>query len=89
METPAGPVLRFAVREDGSLEVLSPWFPFIKISEADTRFGQEMRIFLKGVDKGYAWHADELTFSCMNGGARYRLGPFEGGVAHGRLMESW
>lgn len=74
------PLLRFAVREDGALERLSPWFPVLFLPAG----------FLDGVDgRRLSVEGDVLTFRCVNGWARYRLSAPNGdGERAARLLEA-
>ena len=75
------PVLRFAVHENGSLEHLGPWFPWVAFSQELLATADGRRLALKGGD---------LTITCTNGGAVYALGGVDAlGVRAGRLLRSW
>lgn len=75
------PVLRFAIRETGALEVISPWFPFIAVGRDLLARADGRRLAVQG---------DELTIRCTNGGATYALEPVDArGVRAGRLIRSW
>lgn len=74
------PLLRFAVHEDGSLEVLSPWFPLVAFSTDLLAQADGRRILVRG---------DEVTVRCANGVATYALGPVdESGLRAGRLLRA-
>ena len=75
------PLLRFAVHEDGSLEVLSPWFPLVAFATDLLTQADGQRILVRD---------DEVTIRCANGGAIYALGPSNAcGTRPGRLLRSW
>ena len=78
------PSLRFAMHEDGSLELLSPtWFPFISIAQECLDVADGRRLEVRG---------DELTIRCAGGrGAVYALGPVDemAGLRGGRLLRAW
>ena len=61
-----GPVLEFAMRDDGRIEVVSPWFPFVAF---DARTLEILERNGWGRREGEA-----LTIRCSNGEARYHLG---------------
>ena len=75
------PILRFAVHEDGVLQVLSAWFPCVFFSSEVLACADGTRFEIRG---------DEAIFRCTNGGATYALSPAsEAGVRAGRLLRSW
>jgi len=75
------PRLTFAVHEDGSLEVTSPWFPAILIHRDVVATADGRRLVLRG---------DDLEIRCTNGGALYQLGLADRhGFRRGRLLRSW
>lgn len=75
-----GPVLEFAMRDDGRIEVVSPWFPFVRFEPHD------LALLAR---RGWARReGPDLTILCSNGQARYRVeGTPDGGMA-GRLVEA-
>lgn len=79
----SGPVLEFAMRDDGRIEVVSPWFPL-------AQFAPEVVALLERRGWGRR-EGSELTILCSNGGARYRLGEEQtpGGALPARLVETW
>lgn len=75
------PALLFAVHEDGTLELLSPWFPRVAFAVEALARADGRRMTLDG---------DWLTLRCTNGGAVYALGPTdEDGTRIGMLVRSW
>lgn len=76
------PVLNFAVHEDGTLEVLSLWFPLVEFSDEVLALADGYRLILRG---------DELTIRCANGEATYALGRRDEHTASraGRLLRAW
>lgn len=77
------PVLRFARRETGEIEVLTPWYPRVEIAEellAQAGAGERM---------GFTYRGGIVEFRCTNGGARYAMGGVEGGARVGVLVGSW
>lgn len=77
-----GPVLEFAMRDDGGIEVVSPWFPFVAFD------ARTLEILER---KGWGWREGQaLTIRCSNGEARYQLGEFSVmGTTPARLAEAW
>lgn len=84
----AVPILQFAIHEDGSLAVLSPWYPQIVVAQHLLDVADGQRIAVRG---------DELTFRCTNGGAVYaldapdlRVSQMDGSLLRtGHLLRSW
>ena len=76
------PALFFAVHDDGTLEVLTPWPPVATFS-LDALAAADGRRLIVGED----W----VTIHCTNGGATYGLGPVSEwlGVRGARLLRSW
>lgn len=75
------PVLLFSIHEDGTIEHIGPWFPYLAVSDAILALADGRRIVLGD---------GMLTFRCTNGGARYLLsGSTSPGMQCGRLVESW
>ena len=75
------PALTFAVHEDGSLEVTSPWFPHVAFAQEVLARCDGRRFILRG---------DEVEFRCTNGGALYALAAGDAnGVRAGRLLRTW
>ena len=75
------PALSFAVHEDGTLEVTSPWFPHVAFSVETLARCDRQRFILRG---------DEIEFRCTNGGALYALAPSDAdGVRAGHLIRAW
>ena len=75
------PILRFAVHEDGTYEVISPWFPLVGFTRELLTRADGRRLSVRG---------DELTITCTNGGAIYALAAADAlGVRAGRLLRSW
>ena len=75
------PALTFAVHEDGSLEVTSPWFPHVAFAQGVLARCDGRRFILRG---------DEVEFRCTNGGALYSLAPADAfGIRAGHLIRSW
>lgn len=75
------PVLEFAMRDDGRIECVSPWFPLVTFALDDLQRLQA---------SGWGWVEHEiLTIRCVNGTARYQLGLAPpGGAVPGRLVET-
>jgi len=75
------PALRFAIHEDGTWEVLSPWFPIVLFAPDVLARADGRRLIIRG---------EELEMRCTNGGAHYRLtGMRLDGCCLGRLIRSW
>ena len=72
-----GPVLEFAMRDDGQIERISPWFPLVQFDPGTLE--------LLGRRGWGQREGSELTIRCSNGGARYRLGE----ELSARLLETW
>ncbi len=78
MRVLAHPTLTFAVHEDGTLEVLSPWHPRVLFDAAVLARSDGWRLLHRG---------DELEIRCTNGRASYALGPPDAlGVRAGVLI---
>lgn len=81
------PILQFAIHDDGTLAVLSPWHPQIIITQHLLDVADWRRVEVQG---------DEVTFRCTNGGATYVLDPpdmretsaWRVGQMDGRLLRS-
>jgi len=75
------PALRFAIHEDGSWEVISPWFPIVLFAPDVLARADGRRLIVQGED---------IELRCTNGGARYRLTSMRlDGARLCRLMRSW
>ena len=75
------PALRFAIHEDGTWEVISPWFPIVLFAPAVLARADGRRLIVQGED---------IELRCTNGGARYRLTSMRlDGARLCRLMRSW
>lgn len=75
------PALRFAIHEDGSWEVISPWFPIVLFAPGILARADGRRLILRG---------GEIELRCTNGGAIYGLTAFRlDGCRLGRLLRSW
>ena len=79
MRVLANPELTFAIHEDGTLEVLTAWYPRVLFTPGVLARADGRRLVTRG---------DEVEIRCTNGRAVYALGPPDAaGARYGCLME--